>query len=351
MGMGVLHRVRVPSQLGPQSHWFRLGLPLASVEECLKMFTAVEVLDGENMVGCRRCWKIANGWYEGKGMQDKGKKSREDREEDDGRDGDESADDEEDDDEEDTRVSEARTSSAQSSPSLPPEIPHSLSTPSVDFYGHEHQNLSISSLPVSDSEVTAAVKSLRSPPPPLNLVRSCSYDVQQRTPTSPQPPLPVTAPAISATLPSPLTARPNGVGFPPMLNGRSASYTLESKSKDSVLSIPPRSRKSSSISSTDESGLISSTDAEDDTSASDEESDASVSVSIRSVPTSSPNGTTPNDSDTFVSVQKPLPDLPNTSNTPEKKPEKKPKKPKPTIMRPAYNVISSLLLHYPCATP
>ena len=25
------------------------------------MFTAVEVLDGENMVGCRRCWKIANG--------------------------------------------------------------------------------------------------------------------------------------------------------------------------------------------------------------------------------------------------------------------------------------------------
>jgi len=27
------------------------------------MFTAVEVLDGDNMVGCRRCWKIANGQY------------------------------------------------------------------------------------------------------------------------------------------------------------------------------------------------------------------------------------------------------------------------------------------------
>ena len=28
------------------------------------MFTAVEVLDGENMVGCHRCWKIANGVYQ-----------------------------------------------------------------------------------------------------------------------------------------------------------------------------------------------------------------------------------------------------------------------------------------------
>jgi hypothetical protein len=27
------------------------------------MFTAVEVLEGENMVGCRRCWKLANGVY------------------------------------------------------------------------------------------------------------------------------------------------------------------------------------------------------------------------------------------------------------------------------------------------
>ena len=37
--------------------------PLPGVEECMRMFTAVEVLDGENMVGCRRCWKIANGLY------------------------------------------------------------------------------------------------------------------------------------------------------------------------------------------------------------------------------------------------------------------------------------------------
>ncbi|KAF7346429.1 Ubiquitin carboxyl-terminal hydrolase [Mycena sanguinolenta] len=43
--------------------WLKLGNSLPGVEECLRMFTAVEVLDGENMVGCRRCWKIANGQY------------------------------------------------------------------------------------------------------------------------------------------------------------------------------------------------------------------------------------------------------------------------------------------------
>lgn len=33
---------------------------IPSVEESLRMFTSVEVLEGENMVGCRNCWKIAN---------------------------------------------------------------------------------------------------------------------------------------------------------------------------------------------------------------------------------------------------------------------------------------------------
>jgi Ubiquitin carboxyl-terminal hydrolase len=39
---------------------------LPGIEECLRMFTAVEVLDGENMVGCRQCWKVANGEYKPK---------------------------------------------------------------------------------------------------------------------------------------------------------------------------------------------------------------------------------------------------------------------------------------------
>jgi hypothetical protein len=32
----------------------------ASIEESLRMFTSVEMLEGENMVGCRNCWKTAN---------------------------------------------------------------------------------------------------------------------------------------------------------------------------------------------------------------------------------------------------------------------------------------------------
>ncbi|KAG1741457.1 peptidase C19, ubiquitin carboxyl-terminal hydrolase 2 [Suillus paluster] len=39
---------------------------LGGLEECLRLFTSVEVLDGENMVKCHRCWKIANGLYEPK---------------------------------------------------------------------------------------------------------------------------------------------------------------------------------------------------------------------------------------------------------------------------------------------
>ena len=38
----------------------------SGIEECLRLFTAVEVLDGENMVGCRRCWKIVNGMLDTK---------------------------------------------------------------------------------------------------------------------------------------------------------------------------------------------------------------------------------------------------------------------------------------------
>jgi len=33
---------------------------IPSVEESLRMFTSVEMLEGENMVGCRNCWKITN---------------------------------------------------------------------------------------------------------------------------------------------------------------------------------------------------------------------------------------------------------------------------------------------------
>ena len=41
------------------SSWLGMNR-LSGVEECLRLFTSVEVLDNEDMVGCRRCWKMAN---------------------------------------------------------------------------------------------------------------------------------------------------------------------------------------------------------------------------------------------------------------------------------------------------
>ncbi|KAH7910683.1 peptidase C19, ubiquitin carboxyl-terminal hydrolase 2 [Hygrophoropsis aurantiaca] len=52
-----------PSQ--PQNLFLKMN-QLGGIEECLRLFTSVEVLDGENMVGCHRCWKIANGVYKPK---------------------------------------------------------------------------------------------------------------------------------------------------------------------------------------------------------------------------------------------------------------------------------------------
>ncbi|OCH93940.1 peptidase C19, ubiquitin carboxyl-terminal hydrolase 2 [Obba rivulosa] len=54
-----------PTPVTAQAIWTKMG-HLPGIEECLRMFTAVEILDGENMVGCHRCWKIANGLYKPK---------------------------------------------------------------------------------------------------------------------------------------------------------------------------------------------------------------------------------------------------------------------------------------------
>lgn len=50
--------------------WLRLG-PVTgpSLLHCLRQFTAVESLEGENMVGCSRCWKLANPGYKSKGKR------------------------------------------------------------------------------------------------------------------------------------------------------------------------------------------------------------------------------------------------------------------------------------------
>ncbi|KAJ3935765.1 MAG: hypothetical protein NXY57DRAFT_887152, partial [Lentinula lateritia] len=108
-------------------------LPLAGIEECLRMFTAVEVLDGENMVGCRRCWKLANGWYEEREKKREGKRGRERiREEDeedeygndDSEDEDSTEDSDEDDEDDHERGSESEDTSPTTSGSIE-EVPGS----------------------------------------------------------------------------------------------------------------------------------------------------------------------------------------------------------------------------------
>ena len=52
------------SNVGAPAHngysiWNKLS-QIPSVEESLRLFTSVEMLEGENMVGCRNCWKIEN---------------------------------------------------------------------------------------------------------------------------------------------------------------------------------------------------------------------------------------------------------------------------------------------------
>ncbi|KAK2465069.1 hypothetical protein APHAL10511_002877 [Amanita phalloides] len=51
----------LPSHTRSQKWSSWLGINRVSgLEECLRLFMSVEVLNNENMVGCRRCWKVAN---------------------------------------------------------------------------------------------------------------------------------------------------------------------------------------------------------------------------------------------------------------------------------------------------
>ena len=46
------------------SNWLRFNPHSPNLIDCFRQFTTVEALDGENMVGCSRCWKAANPDYE-----------------------------------------------------------------------------------------------------------------------------------------------------------------------------------------------------------------------------------------------------------------------------------------------
>ena len=65
----------VPSSpvMSAQALLAKLG-HMPGIEECLRLFTAVEVLDAENRVGCHRCWKVANGTYKPRPAEDEDEK-------------------------------------------------------------------------------------------------------------------------------------------------------------------------------------------------------------------------------------------------------------------------------------
>ncbi|KAF8999130.1 hypothetical protein BDQ17DRAFT_1328468 [Cyathus striatus] len=278
-----------------------LGTEL-SIEECLRMFTAVEVLDGENMVGCRRCWKIANGLYEGRG------------------DGANEGDEDEDSTETSPTTEEhaeekrnARTIGSISTvvpPSLGMQIAASastptVSTPAVSFYSREESDnsavdaRSVSSLPTEVDESPAEIDDLKESTA-VPIVEAVRLSEEKRGPGGiPIPSISTTGPDLfisSSERDADLRSHPGGsdTGAFTKTCPRRDQLLYQTTSVGSIesLAIPSLSRRGRVQSDDDGS------DVESDTSATTSVSEASVSIR--------PSGA------------------------------KKPSKPKPTIMRPAY---------------
>ena len=142
---------------GGAGMWLGLN-QLSGIEECLRLFTAVEVLDGENMVGCRRCWKIANGVLDVKGSNRQEEEDSDEEQEQEGRsDG-------------VTNQDEVVLANGDGLKKLHPRlealsvvnvnapmhIPTSISTPTVTFYtlSNSSGSRSISSLPTEATSVS-----------------------------------------------------------------------------------------------------------------------------------------------------------------------------------------------------
>ncbi|KAG5654546.1 hypothetical protein H0H81_000071 [Sphagnurus paluster] len=141
------------SVAGPENLWLSMN-HFSGIEECLRMFTAVEILDGENMVGCRRCWKIENGEYE--------------VHEDDGNDEDSDSVDHHDQGSVGSHSQphtpaptlngtvRAKRDLSNLRPAALTNIPMSMSTPTVQLYSHTNtsDDHSITSLPTADTAST-----------------------------------------------------------------------------------------------------------------------------------------------------------------------------------------------------
>ncbi|KAF9523266.1 hypothetical protein CPB83DRAFT_863137 [Crepidotus variabilis] len=340
--------------------WLGLGVrPFTGIEECLRLFTSVEVLDGENMVGCRRCWKIQNGALNPSKRDD--------------------SDADEDEDEEDVPMPipipievEDRDQSQKppltvlppslnlstTSNSSPVQLHASHSTPTVSFYSNTDRR-SVSSLPISVSDVNLSMaKETRSPedspdsPLSLSVISESSVTTGQTTESETAQiqgpgglPIPVIMTTTETIVPSETNAStPNEsssesqyssaseglsqssealmmAAATSAVNGRHPPNTQHvSYSKDSLV-IPTRSRygnrKAAETPNTTDEG------------SSGDESDTSVGTSV-----SAESG--------FANGHQPLVKASSSQSAAtspgqaQPKPQKKPSKPKPTLMRPAY---------------
>lgn len=310
-----------------QNLWLSLS-QFSGIEECLRMFTAVEVLDGENMVGCRRCWKIANGVYPSKQPVSE-------------------PDEDSDSIEHDSPVAPPpdtwqERKSRQTSPPLSPKmahIPTSMSTPTVSFYSYSNNsdNRSVSSLPTDTN-------SAESDPTPDQSASSFAWDEdlpsgdqQAITPGG----LPI--PAISTTGPdSPISQSHHHSSSPSLLHQAlpltelAPSDSTSSPTPDNddtpiahptprlaqvVAHLPPSISRDSLVIPKSRHGLHRA-DVESTDESSGAESEASVTTSVRSTDTS-----------TSVEVSY---DAMHKTQSPPHLAIKKPSRPKPVIMRPAY---------------
>ena len=362
-----------------------LGLHhFSGIEECLRLFTAVEVLDGENMVGCRRCWKILNG------MLDAGSTKQEEEDSDQEQEQEERYDERQaredgliNQDNQDQVVMTNEGGLNRQRPTLETlsttningsmHIPTSMSTPTVSFYTlpNSSDSRSISSLP---TEATSISDSNEDP----SLV---GFSLKESDDTTRGPGgMPI--PTISTTLPSPLTARPsfaraqhltvsaeesmvepfvmdragdNNRSINGVLSGQdhsinssytSTTYSLSSVtsplltqqalsgynasgSKDSLLipKMPRHQRRRTYDSSTSPS-----TSTTDNESSDGEESDTSVGTSVSEESSASASMTSSRAAS--LSKLQGQQQAPGAAQSQQVKPKEK--KPKPVIMRPAY---------------
>ena len=201
------------------------------IEECLRLFTSVEILDGDNTVRCHRCWKIANGFYK---PREKGS----------AQDGDSGTDSEGDDDDDDVDVKPNADRSA------PDSIPANLVIPlasSSDPTSPSHSSTSLQYTQISRDTPSALTQpthgsSIRKPiPPALQLNDGCPIELVSPSGNETQTHGSLAVPSISTTAPdSPMqTAKPV-----PIRTMTQTSTTTEYSSRISLSAPPDQHRQS-----------------------------------------------------------------------------------------------------------